>query len=236
MLILAGEECEKLMAQRVQNVPVRNLELDECWTYVGKKEAHKWPEEMNNIKIGDQYVYIALDRDSKLVMAWHLGRRDKRNTERFIEKVRWATASKEFDVSTDAWGAYPNAIDLILRDRANHTQVVKLFEGAEESRERYSPGRFITVEKKAILGNPDIRSAGTSRVERINGSTRQWCKRLTRLTYAFSKKWENLRAALALHSFYYNFCRIHSTTKTTPALESGVADRIWTLDELVSTV
>ena len=102
-----------------------------------------------------------------------------------------------------------------LHDRVDYSQVVKAYSKQEEGRERYSPGAFVTVDKTAILGNPDLPFASTSHVERKNGSLRQWCKRLTRLTYAFSKKWENLQAALALHFAYYNFVRIHGSLRIT---------------------
>jgi len=91
----------------------------------------------------------------------------------------------------------------------------------------------VTVEKSMQRGNPDLEKAGTSHVERKNGSLRQWCKRLTRLTYAFSKKKENLRAALALHFWFYNFARVHGSLKVTPAMEAGIANRVWTLPELI---
>ena len=98
----------------------------------------------------------------------------------------------------------------------------------EETRERYSPGNFVTVEKSVGSGNPDLERAWTSHVGRKNGSLRQWCRRLTRLTYAFSKKKENLPATLALHSWYYNFARIHSRLRVTPAMESGLTNHVWT--------
>lgn len=91
----------------------------------------------------------------------------------------------------------------------------------------------MTVEKTAVRGTPDVDRASTSHIERKNGSLRQWCKRLTRLTYAFSKKWENLQSALALHFAYYNFCRVHSSLRVTPAMEAGVADHVWTIEELM---
>jgi len=102
-------------------------------------------------------------------------------------------------------------------------------------RERYSPGEFVKLEKTAMRGSPDLGRASTSHVERKNGSLRPWCKRLTRLTYAFSKKWDNLKAALALHFAYYNFCRVHSSLRVTPAMEAGIADHVWDLSELIAT-
>jgi IS1 family transposase len=183
---------------------------------------------------GDQYTFIALEERTKMVMAWHLGKRDRANTDRFIAKVRHATAVRLFDVSTDAFQAYEGAIDGGLFDRANHSQIVKLFSHAvEEGRERYSPARFVSVAKDAVTGMPDLDRASTSHVERKNGSLRQWCKRLTRLTYAYSKKWENLHAALALHFAYYNFCRVHRSLRVTPAMEAGITDHVWTLRELL---
>jgi transposase-like protein/IS1 family transposase len=233
LLKTAGDCCERFMERTLHNVPVRDLQLDECWTYCLKKEGHLRPHEMNNKSIGSQYVYIGLERNSKLVVAWHLGKRDRDNTYEFITKVRYATAGNRSDVSTDAWPSYVPEIDRQLSDRASHSIVVKVYDKPEEGRERYSPGNFVTVEKAVGSGNPDLSRACTSHVERKNGSLRQWCRRLTRLTYAFSKKKENLRAALALHFWYYDFARIHGSLRVTPAMEAGLADHQWTLDELL---
>jgi transposase-like protein/IS1 family transposase len=233
LLKAAGDCCERFMERTLQNVPVRDLELDECWSYVLKKEGHKLPHEVNDETIGDQYVYIGLERNSKLIIAWHLGKRDRENTSLFISKVRSATADRRFEISTDAWTPYKPEIDFQLSDRANHSIVVKVYDKPEETRERYSPGDFVTVEKSVGSGNPDLARACTSHVERKNGSLRQWCRRLTRLTYAFSKKKENLRAALALHFWYYDFARIHGSLRVTPAMEAGIANRVWTLEELL---
>ncbi|MBA3912886.1 MAG: hypothetical protein H0X25_03290 [Acidobacteriales bacterium] len=212
------------MESRLRNVPVRDLELDEVWSYVQKKEGHKLPGEENNDAIGDQYTYIALERNSKLVLTWHMGKRNRENTAIFIGKVRKATAESAFDVSTDGWPAYVPEIDLQLADRASHSVVVKVYDKPEETRERYSPGDFVTVEKAVGSGCPNLQRACTSHVERKNGTLRQWCRRLTRLTYAFSKKKENLQAALALHFWYYNFARIHSSLRITPAMQAKVVN------------
>ena len=231
--MLAGENCERLQTERVRNVPVQDLQLDEIRSYVGKKEGHKWRSEENNPKLGDAYTFIALERTSKLVVAWHLGKRDGVNTEDFISKVRWGTAAGTSEVCTDGFAPYVGAIGAGLHDRANYSQVVKVYSKQEEGRERYSPGSFVSVEKAAIMGTPNMKRASTSHVERQNGTLRQWCKRLTRLTYAFSKKWDNLKAALALHFAYYNFCRVHSSLRVTPAMEAGNADHVWTIGELI---
>ena len=136
--------------------------------------------------------------------------------------------------STDAFQPYENAIDAGLYDRANHSHLVKLFSHqVETGREHYSPGHFVAVQKEAVSGMPHLDRASTSHVERKNGTLRQWCKRLTRLTYAFSKKWDNLKAALALHFAHYNFCRVHGSLRITPAMAAGITDHVWTIEELV---
>ena len=233
ILALAGETCERLLSEKIRNVKVDQLQLDECWTYVRKKQGHLLPPEQSDETIGDQYVFIGLERTNKLIVTWHVGKRDRINTEDFISKIRSATAATEFEICTDGFEPYVGAIEAGLHDRANYSQVVKTYSKPEEGRERYSPGRFVSVEKAAILGDPDLRRATTSHVERKNGSLRQWCKRLTRLTYAFSKKLENLRAALALHFAYYNLCRIHGSLRVTPAMAAGIADRVWSIEELI---
>ena len=197
---------------------------------------HYGPNEADAKEIGDAYTFIGLERDTKLVVAWHLGKRDRANTEQFLEKIRKATAAARFEVCTDAFIPYTQAIRVILWDRANHSQIVKVYDKPEEGRERYSPGRFMMVEKAAMSGMPDLERASTSHVERQNGTLRQWCKRLTRLTYAISKKWENLKAALALHFAYYNLCRIHGSLRITPAMAAGITDHVWDIGELISTL
>jgi IS1 family transposase/transposase-like protein len=236
ILKLAGENCERIMTERIRNVAVEQLQMDEIWTFVGKKEAHKFPFEAHDNKLGDAYTFIALERTKKLVVAWHLGRRDRQNTEDFISKVRSATAPGRFEVCTDGFEPYVGAINAGLHDRADYSQIVKVYSKQEEGRERYSPGEFVTLEKKAIMGNPDMDRACTSHVERQNGTLRQWCKRLTRLTYAFPKNWDNLKAALALHFAYYNFCRVHSALRVTPAMEAGVTDHVWDLSALMGAM
>ncbi|HJR61507.1 MAG TPA: IS1 family transposase [Vicinamibacterales bacterium] len=235
LLVLAGERCERLMTERIQNLPVEHLECDEIWGYVGCHQRHVTSDMEQPDLRGDQYTFIALEERTKMVMAWHLGKRDGINTERFIAKVRHATnADRMFDVSTDGFAPYERAIDGGLWDRANHAQIVKLFSHhVEQGRERYSPARFVAVAKDAVIGTPDLDRASTSHVERKNGSLRQWCKRLTRLTYAYSKKWEHLHAALALHFAYYDFCRVHRSLRVTPAMEAGVTDHVWSIKELV---
>jgi IS1 family transposase len=237
LLVRAGRQCEYLMNQTIRDVRVTDLEFDECWTFVKIKQRRLSAIQSSDSSIGDQYVYIAQDRTTRMVIAWHVGKRDQQNTNDFISRVRTVTApDQRFDVSTDAFAPYNRAISEGLWDRANHSVVTKVFSKPEEGRERYSPGEFVTVEKAAQRGNPDLEKAGTSHIERKNGSLRQWCKRLTRLTYAFSKRKENLQAALALHFWFYNFARQHGTLRVSPGMQAGLTNRLMSIQDLVSTL
>ncbi len=233
ILKLAGESAERLFAERVRNVRVSQLQADEIWSFVQKNEAHKGLHEAHAREIGDAYTFIGLDDASKLMVAWHLGKRDQASTDDFISKVRWAKADERFDMCTDGFSPYIYAIDAGLHDRTDYSQVVKVYSKQEEGRERYSPGAFVSVEKTEIFGAPNMDRASTSHVQRKNGTLRQCCNRLTRLTYAFSKKWDNLKAALALHFAHYNFCRVHGSLRITPAMAAGITDHIWTIRELI---
>jgi len=224
--------CERPFTEKVRNVKISQLQADEIWTFCKVKQRHLRPDHDEKV-MGDADTFIGLDRATKLVVAWHLGKRDQVSTDNFISKVRWATADERFEMCTDGFSPYTYAIDAGLSDRADYSQVVKVYSKTEEGRERYRPGSFVTVEKAAIIGNPDMDRACTSHVERKNGALRQWCKRLTRLTYAFSKKWDNLKAALALHFAHYNFCRVHGSLRITPAMAAGIADHVWKIDELI---
>jgi len=231
---LAGEACERLFTERVRNVQVKDSELDEIWTFVGCKQKRLTPERLEKGMHGDAYTFIGLERHSKPVLAWHLGKRDRVNTEDFVSKIRWATAPGWFDVSTDGFGPYETAIGAGLYDRANHAQVVKLFSTRlDRVSESYMPARFVSVAKDTTSGRPDLDRAGTSHVERKKGTLRQWCKRLARLTYAFSKKWDNLKAALALRFAHHNFCRQHGSLRITPATAAGITDHVWEIGELL---
>jgi len=234
LLKAAGENCERMLEQRIRNVPVDDVQLDEIWTYVKKKERRKTPKDKGRDDIGDQFVFIAIERNTKLVITWHLGRRNGVNTQDFITKLRDATAAQRFQLSSDAFQAYRTAIEWGLHDRADYAQIIKLYGKLPTGRESYRPPKIKGTIKADILSHPNPKRICTSHIERKNGLFREWCKRFTRLTYAFSKKRENLRAACALHFAYYNFCRIHGSLRVTPAMEAEITDHVWSLGELIN--
>ena len=234
LLVAVGEKCEKLMGRLIVNVPVKDVQCDEIWGYVQKKEAHKWPWEANEPGIGDAYCFVAIERHSKLILNFALGRRSQETTNVFIEGLRAATAPQRFQISADGFQPYITAISDTLADRCDFAQVIKVYAQPADGERRYSPAEVATTEKKSIIGSPSKSRACTSHVERQNLTIRMHMRRLTRLTNAFSKKWENLWAAYCLHFAYYNFCRIHTSLRVTPAMEAGITGRAWELSDLLA--
>lgn len=234
LVLEAGEKCETLLATAVRNVPVRDVQADEIWGFVGKKESHKNPFEGDNMYLGDAWCFIGIERHTKLILAFELGKRTETSAHRFMAKLADATHPEQpFQLTTDGLAAYPTAVYRNLGERVDYAQYIKIYKQTEAGERRYSPPECISSEKKEIYGYPDMDRVCTSHIERQNGSLRQWCKRLTRLTYAFSKKWESLRAALALHFAFYNFCRVHRSIKATPAMAAGLTGRAWTMRDLL---
>jgi IS1 family transposase len=183
--------------------------------------------------MGDAYTFVATERDTKLVLSWHLGRRTYFDTFTFTEKLYRATA-KGFQMTTDGFAAYRNAVVHSLGAHGvDFAQLVKVY-AATQDEHRYSPAQVISAEPVPVFGNPDPDRICTSHVERANLTMRMQIRRFTRLTNGFSKKWMNLKAALGLYFAWYNFCRVHSTIRVTPAMESGLTDHIWSLNELLA--
>jgi IS1 family transposase len=230
-LLLAGERCEKLFEDRIRGLVVEDVQADEIWTYVGCKEKNKAGKD-NADRLGDAYTFVGIERNTKLILAWHLGRRTSKDTVEFTEKLHEATDGR-FQLTTDGFAAYPDAVSYSLGTRTAFGQLIKVYQGIAENEVRYSPSRLRETVVKKMWGNPDEDRICTSHVERHNLSMRTHLRRLTRLTNGFSKKWENLRAMLALYFAFYNFCRIHRSLRCTPAMAAGVTQHIWDLRDLV---
>lgn len=235
LLVMVGDRCEKLMRRKIKGVAVRDVEADEIWGFVGCKNRHKLHKGITDPKVGDAYTWVGIERNTKLVLAWHLGQRDMTDCEAFTEKLHEAT-SGHFQLTTDGYRPYENAVSYSLGTRVDYAMLIKVYgqDRDPEAEHKYSPPEVIETIIKPMIGYPDPRRICTSIVERNNLSMRTSIRRLTRLTNAFSKKWENLRAMLALYFAYYNFCRIHSSIRCTPAMESGITQHVWTLRELLA--
>jgi len=235
LLKVAGQRCLRLMDERVKGVKVKYVEADEIWGFVQKKERRKKTEEANNPYIGDAYTFVGIEATSKLILCFELGRRDEPTALAFMEKLQRATDGR-FQLTTDGLLAYIDAVETVFGADIDFAQLVKSYvsDTAGPAERRYSPGDFISAVKTVIMGQPNKKSICTSYVERQNLTMRMAIRRLTRLTNAFSKKWENLKLALVLHFAYYNFCRVHQTLRCTPAMDAGITDHIWNLGELLA--
>lgn len=231
LVVKAGERCRSLLLKKIEGLPVRDVEVDEIWGFVAKKQTHIRKDEMA-YGIGDAWCFVAIERNTKLVLAWHLDKRT--GVAPFLEKLRYATAPQKFQLTTDGWHVYPKNVPVILWDRVSYAQLIKVYGKPRQGEQRYSAAEIISTEAVPVMGNPDPDRICTSHVERQNLTIRMGMRRMTRLTNAFSKKWGNLEAAYALHFAYYNFCRVHKTLRVTPAMEQGITDHIWTIAELIA--
>lgn len=235
LLEVIGGKCARLMEEMISGVRVKNVQCDEIWGFVEMKERTKKTNgKESDETVGDAWCYVAIEQNTKLVLAWHLGRRTAQDTEIFTEKLNQAT-SGNFQVNTDGFAAYKEAISLTLGTRVDFAQIIKIYGKPEGEDHRYSPPQVTEIKKVAIIGNPDLEAATTSHVERQNLTIRMAMRRMTRLTNAFSKKFENLNHSYALHFFYYNFMRVHSTLRVTPAMESKITSKVWTWEDLLSS-
>ena len=233
LLRLAGAKCEALLNRLVRGVEVEDVQADELWSFVGMKEKTKHRRHITDPELGDAYTFVGIERHSKLVLAWHLGRRNSWDAHDFIEKLSTATTGR-FQLSTDGFSGYPNAVEYAFGARVDFGQLIKTYSAETvDSERRYSPARIISAEKIAISGAPAEERICTSHVERTNLHIRMQMRRFTRLTNAFSRKRDNLRAALALHFAAYNFTWMHSSIRMTPAMKAGIARKPWSVRDLL---
>jgi len=234
LLVQVGDGCERLLAELVKDVPVRDVQADEIWGFVRCKEGTKSRQKISDPDAGDAYCYIGLERHSKLVLAWHLGRRNRWDADSFMEKLSRAAAGR-FQLSTDGFNAYPGAVEYNLGGRVDYAQMVKEFKGVGgEEQRQYAPPRLSGVERISVSGEPEEHRICTSHVERQNWTLRGHLRRMTRLSNGFSRKRGNLRAALALYFAYYNLVKMHGTIRMTPAMKAGVTRQPWTVAELIA--
>lgn len=231
LLIVAGERAKNLMESRIVNVKVDDVEVDEIWGFVGMKEKTRMCNYSMSDNVGDAWCYIGFEANTKLVLSWHLGKRTPEDTHCFMEKLR-ETVADDFQMTTDGFKSYPQAIRSVFGRTTNYAQLVKTY-GLSDDDRRYSPPSIVSIDKHVVIGEPNEDRICTSYVERNNLNVRTFIRRMTRLTNGFSKKWDNHEAALTLFFAYSNFCRKHSTLKTTPAVAAGLTDHQWTVEELL---
>lgn len=229
LLVSVGERCARILDDRMRKLPCRVVQLDEIYTYVGKKQR-RVTEADNPAEVGEQYVFVAMDSETKLVPSFRVGKRNAANTWHFVQDLE-TRLTRRAQITTDGFRPYINAIEDAFGVNVDYAMMIKLY-GKDES-EPYAPAHIVNALPIPVTGNPNPALISTSHIERQNLTMRMQMRRFTRLTNAFSKKLANLKAACALHFAHYNFCRVHSTLRVTPAMASGVCSEIWPLAALL---
>jgi hypothetical protein len=237
VLEVAGQKAARLLDDKIRNVKVVNAEIDELHAFVFSRKDHS---PVPDGERGEFYSYLSIDRDSKLILNSLVGKRNGENCYEFLQDLKQRIAGR-FQLSSDGFLGYVGHNGAVFRTFGNEIDYgteVKTF-APDLKRERWRNWRFQplvcnVVRRTAKIGNPDLAQTNTSRVERLNLSVRLFNRRFTRLTLGYSKKLANLKHSLALFIAHYNFCRVHSAHKKTPAQASGLTDHVWTIEEIIS--
>jgi IS1 family transposase len=231
LLVQVGAGCERLLDERMRGLGCRRLQMDEIWSFVTKKQRHLTAAD-DPARVGDMWTFVALDADTKLIPSYRVGKRDLPTATAFLADLESRLVNR-VQLSSDALSAYEEATESAFGAEVDYGQIVKAYEAEPIGPGRYSPPHVVSAARTPIAGSPDLAHISTSYVERQNLTMRMSMRRFTRLTNAFSKKVENLKAAVALHFAWYNFVRIHGTLEVTPAMEAGVTGRLWSMEELI---
>jgi IS1 family transposase len=231
LMVRVGQNCARLLDETMRGLSCKYLELDEIWCFVGKKQRHLRGADNPN-DLGDQWVFVAIDAESKLIPSFKVGKRNLATAYDFLADLS-SRVSNRVQLSSDSLSAYVEAVEMSFGAGVDYGQVVKTYEADAIGPGRYSPPKVIAADRFIIAGQPQFDKISTSYVERNNLTMRMQMRRFTRLTNAFSKKMENLKAAVALHFAHYNFVRIHGSLRISPAMAAGIANNLWSISDLI---
>jgi transposase-like protein/IS1 family transposase len=232
LIVVVGENCQRLLESKVRNVNVKDVQLDEIWSFVGMKERTR-VERNRSLEFGDSWTFIAIERETKMILAHHVGQRDANTCWAFLLKLKGAVSNARFQLTSDGLSHYRNNVPFAFGMQVDFAQLIKSYSSTQEVT-RYSPAKITSTEKLPLFGAPDEDKICTSHIERFNLTLRMSCRRHTRLTNAHSKSLRHHVAMQALFVAFYNFARKHETlAKKTPAMASGLADSVWSLRELI---
>jgi len=235
LLADVGAACANFQDITLRKLPCKRLQLDEIWSFVYARKKNLPEELQGNYGFGDVWTWTAIDADTKLVPCWHVGTRDVSAAQAFISDLADRLANR-VQLSTDGHKPYLNAVETNFGGEIDYATIVKIYGGKPEGKDgpRYSTDVCTGMRRGTVSGNPDPAHISTSFVERQNLTMRMGMRRFTRLTNAHSKKFENHMHAISLHFMHYNFGRIHSSLRVTPAMAAGVSDHVWTLEEIAA--
>lgn len=231
LILLVGDNCQRLLETKIKDVQAKDVQVDEIWSFVGCKEktrvAHGYGEEL-----GDSWTFTAIERNTKLILAHHVGQRDNATCWQFLLKLAKATSGR-FQLTSDGLTAYKLNVPFVFGMRVDFAQLIKTYQASQEVT-RYSPAKIESIEKRPLFGDCDFERISTSHVERHNLTIRMNNRRFTRLTNAHSKSHKHHVAMQAIFFAWYNFCRKHETLKgKTPAMASGISDKSWSMSQLL---
>lgn len=233
VLLRAGERCQRLLDEKMRNIQSRFIQVDEMHGYVQVRQKNLNPTRHDEMTQGEQYVFIAIDSETKLIPSFVVGKRNAANAYWLMKDLESRLANR-VQLTTDGFRPYAAAVDATFGTDIDFAMLVKVYSGDEANRERYSPSEIVEARPIPVMGSPKPQRISTSHVERQNLTVRMQLRRFTRLTNAFSKKLENMKAALAIHFAHYNFCRIHQTLRVTPAMAAGITEEIWGIGKLLA--
>lgn len=236
LLVDLGSACAAYQDRNLRNLTCKRIQCDEIWSFCYAKERNV-PEEMKGkLGVGDVWTWTAIDADTKLIVSYLVGDRSASYARKFVDDLASRLAHR-VQLTTDGYKAYLTAVEQSFGAEVDYAMLDKIYSAPpRDGQARYSPAECCGTRKVKIKGDPDLKQVSTSYVERQNLTMRMSMRRMTRLTNAFSKKIENQAHAVALHFMHYNFCRVHQTLRVTPAMEAGVANHVWSLEELAGLI
>lgn len=236
LLVDVGNACAEFQHKTLMGLRCKRVQCDEVWSFCYAKQKNVPEDLKGQFGYGDVWTWTALCADSKLVCSWMVGNRDANTANVFVSDLA-SRLSNRVQLTTDGHRAYLAAVENSFGADIDYAMLVKIYgEGPQSPERKYSPVEFVKAEKNKVAGDPDINHVSTSYVERQNLTMRMSMRRFTRLTNGFSKKLQNHECAIALHFMYYNFGRIHKSLRVTPAMEAGIADHVWSLEEIAALV
>jgi len=236
LLVDAGRYCSKFHDENVRGVKAERVQCDEVWSFCYAKQKKVKGAKSAPDNAGDVWTWTALDSDSKLIISWLVGGRDAEYAHTFMLDLAERVDGR-FQLTTDGLRAYVEAVETAFGAGVDYAQLVKIYgEGPKTPERKYSPSEFVCGKLQTVTGNPDIKHISTSHIERSNLTMRMAVRRYTRLTNAFSKKFENHMHMVAIYTVFYNWLRIHKTLSVTPAMEAGLTDHVWEWSEIIEAM
>jgi IS1 family transposase len=233
LLESVGAACAEYQDKAIRNVPAKRVQVDEIWSFVGAKQKNAKPHHFEDGGYaGDVWTFTAIEAQSKLVIGWMAGGRDAGSATAFLQDVESRLANR-VQLTTDGHKMYLTAVADAFGSGIDFAQLVKVYGNNPEGQQRYSPAQCLGTKRITVIGDPDQDHVSTSYVERQNLNMRMSMRRFTRLTNAFSKKLANHIHMLAIFHMWYNFARVHQTLRVTPAMEAGISQHVWSIQEIV---